>query len=87
MLAVKGYIDGNTVVAIDDDLRNFDGNEILIHSVDKPKSDVIQTVGSERLKALHAIQGVLKLSKPMTIAQIREERLISNCDSNLPLGF
>lgn len=40
MLAVKGYIDGNTVVAIDDDLRNFDGNEILIHIVDKPKSDV-----------------------------------------------
>lgn len=75
MLAVKGYIDGNTVVAIDDDLRNIDGNEILIHIVDKPKPDVIQTVGSERLKALHAIQGVLKLSKPITIAQIREERL------------
>ncbi len=75
MLAVKGYIDGNTVVAIDDDLRNFDGNEILIHIVDKPKPDVAQTVGSERLKALHAIQGVLKLSKPITIAQIREERL------------
>lgn len=78
MLAVKGYIDGNTVVAIDDDLRNFDGNEILIHIVDKPKSDVTQNVGSERLKALHAIHGVLKLSKPMTIAQIREERLIAN---------
>ena len=87
MLAVKGYIDGNTVVAIDDDLRNFDGNEILIHIVDKPKSDVTQAAGSERLKAFHAIQGVLKLSKPMTIAQIREERLIANCDSNLPLGF
>lgn len=75
MLAVKGYIDGNTVVAIDDDLRNFDGNEILIHIVDKPKSDVTQAAGSERLKALRAIQGVLKLSKPITIAQIREERL------------
>ena len=75
MLAVKGYIDGNTVVAIDDDLRDFDGNEILIHIVEKPKPDVTQTVGSERLKALHAIQGVLKLSKPITIAQIREERL------------
>ena len=75
MLAVKGYIDGNTVVAIDDDLRNFDGNEILIHIVEKPKPDVTQTVGSERLKALHAIQGVLKLNKPITIAQIREERL------------
>ena len=84
MLAVKGYIDGNTVVAIDDDLQNIDGNEILIHIVEKPKSDVTQTVGSERLKALHAIQGVLKLSKLITIAQIREERLISNCDSNLP---
>lgn len=75
MLAVTGYIDGNTVVAIDDDLRNFDGNEILIHIVDKPKSDVTQIVGSERLKALYALQGVLKLRKPMTIAQIREERL------------
>ena len=40
MLAVKGYIDGNTVVAIDDDLQNIDGNEILIHIVEKPKSDV-----------------------------------------------
>ena len=87
MLAVKGYIDGNTVVAIDDDLQNIDGNEILIHIVEKPKSDVTRSAGSERLKALHAIQGVLKLSKPITIAQIREERLISNCDSNLPLGF
>ena len=75
MLAVIGYIDGNTVVAIDDDLRNFDGNEILIHIVDKPTSDATQTAGSERLKALHAIQGVLKLSSPITIAQIREERL------------
>ncbi|MCR5400199.1 MAG: hypothetical protein K6E78_01235 [Treponema sp.] len=75
MFAVKGYIDGNTVVAIDDDLRNFCGNEILIQIVDKPKSDTEQTLGSERLKALHAIQGVLKLSKPMTIEQIREERL------------
>ncbi|MBO7582716.1 MAG: hypothetical protein J6T20_02865 [Treponema sp.] len=75
MLAVKGYIDGNTVVAIDDDLQNIDGNEILIHIVEKPKSDVTRSAGSERLKALHAIQGVLKLSKPITIAQIREERL------------
>ena len=50
MLTVKGYIDGNTVVAIDDDLRDFDGNEILIHIVEKPKPDVTQTVGSERLK-------------------------------------
>lgn len=75
MLAVKGYIDGNTVVAIDDDLQNIDGNEILIHIVEKPKSDVTRSACSERLKALHAIQGVLKLSKPITIAQIREERL------------
>ena len=75
MLAVKGYIEGNTVVAIDDDLQNYDGNEILIHIVDKPKSDVTETVASKRLKALHAIQGVLKLSSPITIAQIREERL------------
>lgn len=75
MLAVKGYIEGNTVVAIDDDLQNYDGNEILIHIVDKPKSDVTEAVASKRLKALHAIQGVLKLSSPITIAQIREERL------------
>ena len=75
MLAVKGYIEGNTVVAIDDDLQNYDGNEILIHIVDKPKSDETQTVSSQRLEALHALQGVLKLSKPISIAQIREERL------------
>ena len=36
ILAVKGYIDGNTVVAIDDGLRNFSENEILIRIVDKP---------------------------------------------------
>ena len=75
MLAVKGYIEGNTVVAIDDDLQNYDGNEILIHIVDKPKSDETQTVSSKRLEALHALLGVLKLSKPISIAQIREERL------------
>ena len=75
MLAVKGYIEGNTVVAIDDDIQNYNGNEILIHIVDKPKSDVTQAISSKRLDALHALQGVLKLSKPMTIAQIREDRL------------
>ncbi len=75
MLAVKGYIDGNTVVTIDDGLQNFSGNEILIRIVDKPKPDVTEAIGDKRIKALHAIQGVLKTANPMTIAEIREERL------------
>lgn len=79
MLAVKGYIDGNTVVAIDDGLRNFSGNEILIRIVDKPKPDVTQTIGDKRIKALHAIQGVLKTCRPVTIAEIREERIKERC--------
>ena len=75
MVAVKGYIDGNTVVTIDDGLRNFSGNELLIRIVDKPIPNAAQTAGDERLKALNALQGVLKTSKPMTIEEIREERL------------
>ena len=75
MVAVKGYIDGNTVVAIDEDLRNFNGDEILIRIVDKPKSNTVSSVGDERIKALHAIKGVLKINKPITMAEIREERL------------
>ena len=75
MTAVKGYIDGNTVVAIDDGLRNFRGNEILIQIVDKPKTEITHAVGSERIKALHSIQGVLKSLKPITVSEIREERL------------
>ena len=55
MLAVKGYIDGNTVVTIDDGLQNFNGNEILIRIVDKPKPDVTKAIGDKRIKALHAI--------------------------------
>lgn len=73
MIAVNGYIDGNTLVAIDDSLRNFNGSEILIRLVDKPKNKI--SAGSERQKALQAIQGVLKTCRPTSIAEIREERL------------
>ena len=48
MIAVNGYIDGNTLVAIDDSLRNFNGSEILIRLVDKPKNKT--SAGSERQK-------------------------------------
>lgn len=72
MLAITGYIDGNTVVAIDNKLNDFTGNEILVKIVEKPKS---QITGTERLKALQSLQGVLKNTKPMTIEEIREERL------------
>ena len=72
MLAITGYIDGNTVVALDNKLNDFTGNEILVKIVEKPKS---QTPASERLKALQSLQGVLKNTKPMTIEEIREERL------------
>ncbi|MBQ9621884.1 MAG: hypothetical protein IJP90_03375 [Treponema sp.] len=79
MLSVKGYIDGNTVVTLDDGLRNFNGSEILIRLVKKPEAQpAVQRAipaKTERRKALQAIQGVLKGCKPMTIAEIREERL------------
>lgn len=77
MLAVKGYIDGNTVVAIDDGLNNFTGTELLIRIVEKPQNVHQQPEKnkSERINALHAIQGVLKGCKPTTIEQIHEERL------------
>ena len=51
MLAITGYIDGNTVVAIDNKLNDFTGNEILVKIVEKPKS---QITGTERLKALRS---------------------------------
>ena len=72
MLAITGYIDENTVVAIDNKLNDSPGNEILVKIVEKPKS---QTPTSERLKALHSLQGVLKDTTPRTIEEIREERL------------
>ena len=72
MVSMKGYIEGNTVVAIDDNLNDFTGNELLIHIVEKPKS---QPVVSERLEALKSIRGVLKDFKPITISEIREQRL------------
>jgi len=75
MLAVKGYIDGNTVVALDDGLRDFSGSEILIRLVDNPNAKTTLASGSERRNALKAIQGVLKGSRPMTVAEIREERM------------
>ena len=79
MLSVKGYIDGNTVVALDDGLRNFNGSEILIQLVKKPEVQPVAQnavpAKNERRKALQAIQGVLKDCKPLTIAEIREERL------------
>ena len=75
MLAVKGYIDGDTVVALDNGLRDFSGSEILIRLVDNPNAKPPMTAGNERINALKAIQGVLKGSRRMTIAEIREERL------------
>ncbi len=79
MYSLKGYIDGNTVVALDNNLHDFTGTELLIQIVEKPKSlDTTQTSktsGSERLQALKSLQGVLKGIKPMTISEIRDERL------------
>lgn len=79
MYALEGYIDENTVVTLDDGLRNFNGSEILIRIVEKPKMQPVvqksQITASERPKGLKAIKGVLKTSKPITIAEIREERL------------
>jgi len=79
MLAITGYIDGNSVVVIDNVLHDFTGSELLIRIVKKPKSQSVvkksQTTGSERLNALKSLQGVLKSGKSMSLSEIREKRL------------
>ena len=79
MLAITGYIDGNSVVVIDNVLHDFTGSELLIRIAKKPKSQSVvkksQTTGSERLNALKSLQGVLKSGKSMSLSEIREKRL------------
>ena len=79
MYSLKGYIDGNTIVALDNNLHDFTGTELLSQIVEKPKSlDTTQPSkpsGSERLQSLKSIQGVLKGIKPITISKIRDEHL------------
>lgn len=36
MLAVKGIIKGNTVVVEGDDIRNYDGKEVIVTILDDP---------------------------------------------------
>lgn len=36
MLAVKGMIKGNTVVVEGDDIRNYDGKEVIVTILDDP---------------------------------------------------
>ena len=74
MISVNGYIDGNTLIATDDALRNFRGKEILIRILPRPvKKPSLKE--DKRLEALDAISGILNQSKPMTMADIRAERL------------
>lgn len=80
MIAVNGYIDGNTVVATDESLRNFKGDEIIIRIMKKTTTDSdlqkrTRTTTEERLAALKELQGVLKGCKPISIEEIREARL------------
>ena len=79
MFTVKGYIDGNNVIAIDGDIHNFKGSELLIHIVDKPGNKFLSKKSipseNERLNALKSITGVLKNCKPVTIEEIHEERI------------
>lgn len=83
MTAINGYIDGNTVVALDDGLKDFVGSEILIRLVEKPKEQIVKQpteqkrkpTDEERMEAIKAISGILHMDKPMTIKEIREERL------------
>ena len=60
-------------------LNLADGTELLIHIVDKPAnklaSQKLSPAENERLKALKSITGVLKNCKPVTIEEIREERI------------
>ena len=77
MTEISGYIDGNTVVALDDGLRDFKGSEVLIRLVEKPErqGEERKTTDEERMEAIKAISGILHMEKPMTIKEIREERL------------
>ncbi|MBP5176748.1 MAG: hypothetical protein ILP07_12675 [Treponema sp.] len=77
MLALNGYIDGNTLIATDDSLKNFHGDEILIRIVKKNArhENIGEIEKAEKLSALKAIGGVLNQNKAMTIADIRAERL------------
>ena len=74
MYSLKGYIDGNTVVAIDNGLHDFAGSELLIQIVEKPQSRPMPT-GTERLQALKSLQGIIKGARLTSIAEIKEERL------------
>ena len=73
MISVNGYIDGNTLIATDDALRNFRGKEILIRILPRPVKK--PSLEDKLLEALDAISGILNQSKPMTMADIRAERL------------
>lgn len=77
MFALDGYIDGNTLVATDESLRNFHGGEILIRVVQNnaQAKESPDNGENEKLSALKAIRGVLGQNKPLTIADIRAERL------------
>lgn len=77
MFALDGYIDGNTLVATDESLRNFHGGEILIRVVQNNtrQEKASDNEKNEKLSALKAIRGVLGQNKPLTIADIRSERL------------
>lgn len=77
MFALDGYIDGNTLVATDESLRNFHGGEILIRVVQNNtrQEKLPEKEKNEKLSALKAIRGVLGQNKPLTIADIRSERL------------
>lgn len=77
MFALNGYIDGNTLIATDDSLKNFHGDEILIRIVKKNarKKNVRNIEETEKLSALKAIGGVLNQNTAMTITEIRAERL------------
>ena len=77
MFALDGDRDGNTLVATDESLRNFHGGEILIRVVQNNtrQEKASDNEKNEKLSALKAIRGVLGLNKPLTIADIRAERL------------
>lgn len=78
MTTIDGYIDGNAVIALDGELSNFTGSEILIRLVEKPKEPPAaqeKPAENERQKALQTIRGVLKTCGETTIENIREGRM------------
>lgn len=78
MLAtVKGIMRGNTVV-VEDDMREYDGAEVLVTILDYPNRKIASDEGkkkaSEIENAIQSLLGAVPYTE-MSLSELREERL------------